>query len=401
MKQTITIWKTAFLFLIISGAIGGLMRLQVYNPIIKVNYQYLLHTHSHVVLLGWVFNALIAAVHYIMFQQEKGKKYFRLFLLFQVSVVGMLLSFPFQGYAAVSITFSTLHIVLSYIWAAWTWKKSKALSKTTRAFVRWGLFYLCLSTVGPFSLGPIIATGGAGSDWYYMAVYFYLHFFYNGAVLFMLLAMLFWLMDDLKIRYDEALSMAGLKLMNVSCILGLLLSALWMKPHWSVYVVAGIGGLVQVLAIVPFAKLIKPVFQERLIPASGPARFLLKVVLLAFILKVLLQAMSALPAIAELAGQVRYYTIGYLHLVFLGLVSPFLLAWFNLTGLYVLGGKLKRIGLAVFIIGFVVTELIIISQVRLGGSLGYYKALFVTSLVLWSGMLLLFPLDRLRRIAHR
>ncbi|MCE7992117.1 MAG: hypothetical protein HEP71_09055 [Roseivirga sp.] len=402
MKQTITIWKTAFLFLIISAVIGALMRLQVYDPLIKVNYQYLLHTHSHVVLLGWIFNALIAAVHYMMFREEKGKKYFRLFILFQVSVTGMLLSFPFQGYAAVSITFSTLHILLSYIWAVWTWKKSKALSKTAGAFVRWGLFYLCLSTLGPFSLGPIIATGGTGSDWYYMAIYFYLHFFYNGAVIFILLAMLFWFLDDLKIKYDEALSLASLKLMNISCILGLLLSALWMKPHWVVYVIAGIGGLVQVLAIIPLARLIKPIFQQQLIPVSGPARTLLKVVILAFMLKVVLQAISAVPAIAELASQVRYYTIGYLHLVFIGLVSPFLLAWFNLTGLYPLDSKPKRIGLAVFLIGFIITELIIISQVQLGGSFSYFRALFVASLVLWAGMLLLFPFGKPgSRMAHR
>lgn len=396
MKQTQTIWRTAFLFLVISGAIGALMRLQVYQSVLKVNYQYLLHTHSHVVLLGWVFNALMAAVHYILFRNEGSRKYFRLFIFFQVSVLGMLLSFPIQGYAAVSITFSTLHIVLSYVWVVWTWKRSRVLSKTVGGFVRWGLFYLCLSTLGPFSLGPIIATGSAGSDWYYMAIYFYLHFFYNGAVIFILFGMLFWFLDNLKIKYNETLSVNVLRLMNISCMLGVLLSALWMKPHGWVYGVAAIGGIVQILVLIPLVKVIKPLVRQRLIAVPRSARVLLMVVSLAFILKLGLQAISAFPAIADMAKQVRYYTIGYLHLVFLGLVSPFLWAWFNLTGLYRLDNTLKRTGLAVFLTGFVVSEVMIISQVQQGGSFNYYQLLFAVSVLLWLGLLLLFPANKVR-----
>ena len=41
-------------------------------------------------------------------EKQETKKYRYLFFLIQIAVLGMLFSFPFQGYAAVSITFSTL-----------------------------------------------------------------------------------------------------------------------------------------------------------------------------------------------------------------------------------------------------------------------------------------------------
>ena len=395
MKLTVIIWKTAFAFLIVSGAIGVLMRLQFFFPVTNINYQYFIHTHSHVILLGWVFNALIAAMHYMLFRNEQNKRYFRLFLAFQISILGMLFSFPVQGYAAVSITFSTLHILLSYVWAVWTWKRAKSLSETARKFVRWGLIYLAISTIGPFALGPIIANGGSGSDWYFMAIYFYLHFLYNGTFIFILLGMFFWFLDNRGISYDLGLSKWVLKLMNISCWLGLTLSALWMKPQPLVFVIGGLAGLLQLSGVICLWKLIRPTWKHLLISLSGTSKHLLKVVFLAFIIKVLLQSISALPAIAELAYQIRNYIIGYLHLVFLGVITPFLFAWFNMNGLFSLKTRIKRFGFMLFAVGVVASELVIIGQIQLARLSVYYELLFAVSLMLWLGLIFLFPARKL------
>lgn len=84
-----------------------------------VNFKYFLHAHSHTAFLGWIFNAFYAVfiVAFVPAQKQTSFSYRLLFWLLQVAVLGMLFSFPVQGYAAVSITFSTLHIFLSYWFA--------------------------------------------------------------------------------------------------------------------------------------------------------------------------------------------------------------------------------------------------------------------------------------------
>src|SRR5215210_4167580 len=80
------------------------------------NYKYLLHAHSHVAILGWLYSAFYVGIiqAYLPIEIQQKKKYWWQFWLAQLSVLGMLLSFPVQGYALYSITFSTLHIIISY-----------------------------------------------------------------------------------------------------------------------------------------------------------------------------------------------------------------------------------------------------------------------------------------------
>ncbi len=66
---------------------------------IGLNYRFLTHAHSHVAMLGWVYLMLFTLfVHY--FIPEKPKIFNRLFWITEFAVVGMMISFPFQGYAS-------------------------------------------------------------------------------------------------------------------------------------------------------------------------------------------------------------------------------------------------------------------------------------------------------------
>ncbi len=390
MRTSSLLWKVAFLFLVISGAIGVLMRWQFFAPVNGLNYQYLLHTHSHVVLLGWIFNSLIAGFHYIMFKDEATKKYVVLYALFQVSILGMLLSFPMQGYGAISISFSTLHILLSYVWTHWMWKKSVDQNFEIRAFIRWGLIYLVLSTLGPFSLGPIIVSGNAGSEMYYMAIYYYLHFLYNGFFMFSIMGMFLWIVRRKSLQLDRSKVHVVLKLMNVQCIAGLALSALWMRPHPIIYFIGAGAGVVQILALILLVLLIKPLWKDLASKMTRVGILLLKWSLTGLILKVFLQAISGIPFVADLAYEVRNYTIGYLHLVFLGVVTPFLLAWFHMQGMMMIASRLKIGGLVLFFSGFVLSELFIVTP-TVWGQAHYFKLLFVVSAILWIGFIALIP----------
>jgi hypothetical protein len=100
------LFKLPLVFLFIASCIGLFLRYQVISPIDGVVYSYVLHAHSHVMFLGWVFNVLIIAFT-TEFAEVRGFKI--LFWFLQFCVLGMLISFPLQGYGVFSITFSTLH----------------------------------------------------------------------------------------------------------------------------------------------------------------------------------------------------------------------------------------------------------------------------------------------------
>src|SRR5690606_35939766 len=102
--------------------------------------------------------------------------YNRLFWVTQCAVVGMLFSFPFQGYAAVSITFSTLHIFCSYFFAYLIFKHHKTDNKVTNSLLKMALVFMLLSTIGVWCLGPAVSMLGQASAFYQIAIQFFLHF---------------------------------------------------------------------------------------------------------------------------------------------------------------------------------------------------------------------------------
>src|SRR5699024_12019900 len=106
---------------LIAALLGLFMRYTSISDIgFPFTYRYITHAHSHVAMLGWVYLALfILIVHH--FSSGRQTKYRRLFWLTQVSAIGMLCSFPFQGYGAVSITFSSLHVLASYSFIYFLW----------------------------------------------------------------------------------------------------------------------------------------------------------------------------------------------------------------------------------------------------------------------------------------
>ena len=56
-------------------------------------------------------------------------------------------------------------------------------------FVRWGIYFLVLSSIGIWLLPVAIVKTGKG-DWYNSALYFFLHFQYNGWFLAVILSLL-------------------------------------------------------------------------------------------------------------------------------------------------------------------------------------------------------------------
>ncbi|MBT8306156.1 MAG: hypothetical protein KJN85_04405, partial [Maribacter sp.] len=97
-------------YFMIAAVLGVVLR-SFHSIEIPVNYKFIVHTHSHIALLGWVYMGLTTLLYKLFLEgQELDLKYRRIFWFTQFTLVGMLLSFPLLGYALLSIIFSTLFL---------------------------------------------------------------------------------------------------------------------------------------------------------------------------------------------------------------------------------------------------------------------------------------------------
>lgn len=79
-------------------------------------------------------------------------------------------------------------------------------------------------------------------------------------------------------------------------------------------------------------------------------------VLIAFVIKLLLQCLSTIPSLSQYAFGFRPVVIGYLHLSFLGIITFFILGYIN-NNL-----ALSRTGVYTFVAGVLVTEITLMLQ---------------------------------------
>jgi hypothetical protein len=347
-----TLIRFAFFNLLLVSLIGLLMRGVPVLSSFPLEYKNILHGHSHFAFGGWIMPVLLALFlrSFPEIAEKVNYRHWRnIAVLILASAYGMLFSFPVQGYKAVSIFFSTSSIAGGYYMAFVIWKAMKGIElKTAHRFIRWGLVYFAISAAGPFATGPLIVMGKQGTPLYFDAIYFYLHFQYNGFFTFFVLAFLYRMMEQNKNAKHGAKVFA---LFNLACIPTYSLSVLWHQPSVLFNVVGGSGALLQAVGLVYLIKEVKSSQWSK----SWTNRLLL-FSFAAFVLKIILQVFSALPSVASLAYQHRNFVIAYLHLVLLGFISAFFFARI-FTSLQEV--KAVKQGLSFFLFSFFTTELLL------------------------------------------
>jgi hypothetical protein len=370
------------------AAIFGLVLRYSFIESININYRYLTHAHSHVAMLGWVYLMLyILFVHY--FIPEKKSIYGRLFWLTEFSVIGMMISFPIQGYAAISISFSTLHILCSYYFVYLIWKHHKTNSLITSKLLKASLLFMLVSTIGVWCLGPAVSMLGQASAFYQIAIQFFLHFQFNGWFLIAVLALFFHLINI----EDSKQFRLFYKLLIVATLLTLALPIQWIAPHHILLGLNFIGVSLQLVALFLFFKLIKPKQNQSLQYKSKLTHYLYKFALLCFVLKVLFQLLTILPEFLDVVNENRNFVIGFIHLLMLGVISGFLFS-FILKGNLLTYSATLYIGISCFVLGFILTELLLLIQgykfyIGSGMLSNYYLLLMLSSILLPLGILLL------------
>ncbi|SJZ63632.1 hypothetical protein SAMN04488128_1011004 [Chitinophaga eiseniae] len=356
-------WITvALINLMIVALLGLLLRTRALFPLPGINFGHWLYAHSHFAFGGWITLCLFTLMAYRLLPAgSSGKRIYPVLLsgVF-ISSVGMLLSFPVQGYALFSIIFSTLFIVCTWAFG-WVFIRDLLKAGTERSvtlLAAGSLVSLAISCAGPFSLAYMMATHQRNTVFYHDAIYTYLHLQYNGFFTLGVFALFCHHLGPVtaeKVRFRFALALCA------SVLPTLFLSYLWHQPPAVVRVVAGAGGVLLLLVLARFAEMTRSVKPE-LYNVNPLARRIGALALMAFALKTLAQLLTIFPAVGNAVFASRPMIIMYLHLVMLGFVTLYLFAQLLYAGFFVTAKVLAGLGMMVFIIALAFNEVLLLMQ---------------------------------------
>src|SRR5215470_15643415 len=120
MKQR-NLWVTLTLInLCIVALLGMTLRTKLLFTVRFIDFKNFLSAHSHFAFGGWVTLALMILfiTNLLTSAQQQKRTYQWILWGIELNALGMAVTFPFEGYALLSIIFSTLFIFFTY---AFSW----------------------------------------------------------------------------------------------------------------------------------------------------------------------------------------------------------------------------------------------------------------------------------------
>lgn len=369
----------------IAAVMGLILRAAWVWELEWLDYRNMMHAHSHVAMLGWVFLILYAFfVDYFVSPGKRGSKsYVWLFWFTQITVIGMMISFPLQGYATVSITSSAVHILASYLFAYRIWKDVRPLSPAVMKLLKGSLIFMVLSTLGIWAMGPIIAADLKNDPLYFIAVQFYLHFQFNGWFVLAVLAIFLQLFTQWGFTCRSRSFNVFFWLYVLSIVLSFFQVMYWAYSESAYYYINSLGVVIQLIAFTVLAVSVGKMLFEIVKKKDRWVQILFGFAVIALIAKICIQAALVSPEIADVSTTIRNFLLGYIHLITLGIVTGFVMMFLYVNPDF----RPKPIGLILIVIGFLGTEILLFSQgyalwTGIGPLPFYNQLLAVFSLVL-------------------
>ncbi|HLR42631.1 MAG TPA: hypothetical protein VK067_05205 [Pseudogracilibacillus sp.] len=351
----------SLLFFAITALSGIWMRLFYASQSVQVTeYTHILHGHSHMATLGWTFIAVFILFLAMIWQELPNKKHAKaiLWTTFIVTVI-MFFAFLYQGYALYSIILSTIHIFIEYwmiIFIIITTRKMTSIPQISKLFFYAACFFLFVSSIGPFSLGAIASQGLRDNPLFEIAIYFYLHFQYNGWLYLMLIGLFLFYLTKIQIHVNEKLIKLSFWLYFFSLFPAVFLSLLWYEVGTVGYIGAWIGAVGQFISIIIlFIALLQHVKPFIASVSQHMAISYLFVFIMLFGKHLMEFGLLYLP-FAEVIYDTRSVVVGYLHLLLLGFISMFIFNLYQSTELLSEAKKRVTFGIAIFLAGFMLNE---------------------------------------------
>ena len=388
-------WIRISLFsLLVVAGIGCILRYKILYSLPWVDQKHLLHAHSHFAFSGWITQALMAFMVAHLGKQngtDMFPKYRRLLYANMITAYGMLISFGLQGYGFFSIAFSTFSIFTSWIFAITYWRDLNKIVNylPSTPWLKVSLLFNALSAVGAFALAFMMIKNINHLDRYLSAVYFFLHFQYNGWFFFASMGLFIHLIGFLEISQQKLKLIFWL--FSPACIPAYFLSALWMPiPLWLYWVVIG-SAIAQLYGWFILVKLLNQKKELLVTSITIPTKWLLLFSGVALSIKLLLQLGSTLPSLSTLAFGFRPIVIGYLHLILLGVFTLFLLA-ILLLDQKLAQNRILISGIVIFTTGILLNEILLMTQgvTAIFNTITPFinEGLLFTAAVLFAGMLI-------------
>ncbi len=378
--------KLNFFYLLLVALLGLLMRL-IFAGVSILPYDNLLHAHSHTAFLGWVYPALFILLINAFLPKSLGGKFKIQIILTQILIPIMLVAFLMEGYGFYSILFSTLFQLLNY-WFIFSFLSAlkETQSSFAQKFLKIALWSLFASTFGPWALAIIKTAGLHTTNWYKMAIYFYLHFQYNGWILFALFALFFKKMEK-NVNKD---ALRFYTYMAWSLIPGYCLSLLNIFVSAWNFSLAALSTILQLQALYFLLRFIfsSSIFKE--LKNIWAVNILSITVLLAFNTKVLLQFLSVIPDLTELAFNNHDIIISFIHLIMLGVISSYLFVLLAQEKVIQLQRFIPKAGVIFFLTGFILSEIFL--GFRFTGILFFSNPFFMIAFImlLLTGLLFIY-----------
>lgn len=276
---------------------------------------------------------------------------------------GLVCTLPFAKYANLTTYISTLIIIISYVFTGvFIVHILKAkMSKTTLLLSVAALVCLVLSSIGTFTLVYLFATKSLNAVLYRDALFSYLHLQYNGFFSLAVLALLFNKIESkLHDRTKRNIHRFAI-LLVVSILPSMFLSYHWHDPSAIVHAIAYSGSILTLLSLGWLIMVMQP-----MIVAFKSVPFLLKFIgflsIGSFMAKMFFQSFTIINVIGNPVFGDRPIIMGFLHLVFLGFVTLFLLSYFAQTGILKIKYSITKIALLVFTLGIVVNLTLLFAQ---------------------------------------
>ena len=385
--------QIAFINLLIVSLLGVIMRYKIAFYLPFIEQKNFLHAHSHFAFTGWVTQILMILLWAFLYKYLPAaslKKYKWLVIINLVAAYGMLLTFPWEGYGVVSIIFSTLSIFSGYIFAIVFWLDLNKIK--TKVISAWwfkaALIFNVLSSCGAYFLSYMMVNHIQNANEFLAATYYFLHFQYNGWFFFACMGLLTGQLTFISYKLQKIIFW----LFASACIPAYFLSALWLPmPEW-VYVLVVAAAIAEVVGWWLLLKTIVAAKAEFFQNISVQTEWLFILSATALSIKVLLQLASVVPALSKFAFGFRPVVIGYLHLMFLGVITLFIIGYCKKND-FISTGKRGNTGIIIFVAGIILNELLLLIQ---GLSYMNYIAvpyvnewLLVAAVVMFAGILLM------------
>ena len=394
-KDKKSFWLSLTLFnLCIVAFLGFALRSKILFPLRFLDYRGLLSAHSHFAFAGWAGMAFITLFIYDVLPEPFSQRKIYQWALgaIELSGLGMAFLFPFFGYNFLTITFSTLYVVTIVVFVPIFIRDilSNPQNKTVRLLSISALISLILSFLGTLGLMYIIIFKSGGSLLYRDSIYTFLHFQYNGFFTLSVFALLMNYLLKKGMAPDKNARLFSVVLC-ISIIPTLFLSILW-HNEGLFYFFAAIGCFFILLALLNFYRFSKSTPVKQVFP-PGIVKTFWTFSAISFVLKMVLQVGTIFPQLGNAVYGDRPVIIGFLHLVFLGFITFFLLAILIEKNYFTLNKKTLLFPFIVFATGIFANEFLLMLQgvgILFKTNNDIYKwLLWGAAIVLFTGALLI------------